>query len=693
MLEVIRNDRLKVALKFLRAFLFIVLIIAILVTIGIMGLLTYAKVKGAPALAVPLSTLLYAEDGTLIGEERHQGETRYWVSLDDISKPLINATIAIEDRNYFNHNGFDYKRIAGAVLADVKAMAKVQGASTITQQYARNLFLEHEKTWNRKMTEALYTIRLELNYSKDDILEGYVNTIYYGHGVYGVEAAANYFFGKKANELTLAEASMLAGIPKGPSHYSPLNNETKAKHRQQLVLAAMIENKYITKNEAKKAFDTPLTYLKGETIQRETIAPYYQDVVKKELHSKLKLTKEMIETGGLRVYTSLDSNLQKISEEKVASTINSSSDIQVGFVAMDPNTGEVKALIGGRDYNESPFNRATQAERQPGSTFKPFLYYAALEKGFTPSTSIRSEVTTFTFDNGRSSYTPRNYKNYYPNDTITLAQAIAVSDNVYAVKTHLFLGEETLIKTAKSLGITSKLDNVPSLALGTSGVRVIDMVNAYSTIANGGDRREPVFITRVENYKGEVIYESENKPKSVLDPANAYVTTQLMTGMFDEKLNSYTSVTGSTISNKLTRYYAGKSGSTKTDSWMIGYSPELVAGVWTGYDKGQTMDLTAEKRYAKNIWASFMEEAHKDKPPSPFKPPEGVVGVYVNPDSGLLATKDCPVSRLTFYKNGTEPTEYCAEHIKDTEKQEQKPKKKKKKDEDKGFFKKFFDWF
>ncbi|MCH1626182.1 transglycosylase domain-containing protein [Ferdinandcohnia quinoae] len=692
-MEVIRNDRLKIALRILRAFLFIFLIIAVLITIGVMSLLTYAKVKGAPPLAVPLSTLLYAEDGTLIGEERHQGETRYWVSLDEVSKPLLEATISIEDRNYFSHNGFDYKRIAGAILADVKAMAKVQGASTITQQYARNLFLEHEKTWNRKITEALYTIRLELNYSKEEILEGYLNTIYYGHGVYGIEAAANYYFGKKASDLTIAEASMLAGIPKGPSHYSPLNNEKKAKHRQQLVLAAMVENEYISKKEAQKIYETPLTYSKGEAIQRETIAPYFQDIVKKELHSNLKLTKEMIETGGLRVYTSLDPVLQKNAEEKVVNTINESSDIQIGFVAMDPNTGEVKALIGGRSYQESPFNRATQAERQPGSTFKPFLYYAALEKGFTPSTPIRSEVTTFTFDDGRASYTPHNYKNYYPNDTITLAQAIAVSDNVYAVKTHLFLGEETLLKTAKSLGITSDLKDVPSLALGTSGVKVIDMVNAYSTIANGGSLREPVFITRVENYKGEIIYEKKTKSKSVLDPANAFVTTQLMTGMFDEKLNSYTAVTGSTISNKLTRFYAGKSGSTQADSWMIGYSPQLVAGVWTGYDKGQTMDLTAEKRYAKNIWATFMEEAHKDKPPVPFKPPEGVVGVYVNPDSGLLATKSCPVSRLTFYKKGTEPTEYCAEHLEDHDKKEPKPKKKKKEEEDKGFFKKLFDWF
>ncbi|MFS0863026.1 transglycosylase domain-containing protein [Fredinandcohnia sp. 179-A 10B2 NHS] len=690
-MEVIRNERFKNTIKIIRAILIISLIFIGLATVGLLGVLSYAKTQGAPPLAVPLSTLIYADDGSLIGEERHQGETRYWVSLEDMSQPIIDATISIEDRNFFNHHGFDYKRIGGAILADIKAMAKVQGASTITQQYARNLFLEHEKTWNRKLTEAFYTIRLELNYSKDEILEGYLNTIYYGHGVYGIEAAANHYFGKRASELTLAEASMLAGIPKGPSHYSPLVNEEKAKQRQKVVLASMVETGLLSKKKATTVAEEELSFTTNANIGREDIAPYFQDIVKKELNSKLKLDERTIETGGLRVYTTLDPELQKLAEEKVEATVNKNSDIQLGFVAMNPKNGEVKALLGGRNYEESPFNRATQAERQPGSTFKPFLYYAALEKGYTPSTQIRSEVTTFSFDEDRSTYTPKNYKNYYANDTITLAQALALSDNVYAVKTHLFLGEDTLIKMAKKVGISSELDKVPSLALGTSGVKLLDMVNAYSTIGNGGQLRKPIFITRVENYKGEVIYENNQKPKQVLDPDLAFVTTHLMMGMFDKKLDDYTAVTGSSITNKLTRFYAGKSGTTPTDSWMIGFSPDLVAGVWTGYDKNQTLDLVAERQYSKNIWAHFMEEAHKDKPPIPFKPPEGVVGVYVNPDSGLLATKDCPVSRLTFYKKGTEPTEFCTKHS-DGEIPVEK-KKEKDEEEDKGFFRKIFDWF
>ncbi len=675
----------------MRACFIIGLICCAIAAVGLLGVLVYAKTQGAPPLAVPLSTLFYAEDGTLIGEERHHGETRYWVSLDDISQSVIDATVSIEDRNYFDHNGFDYKRIGGAIIADIKAMAKVQGASTLTQQYARNLFLEHEKTWNRKLTEALYTIRLEMNYSKSEILEGYLNTIYYGHGVYGVEAAANYYYGKRASELSLAEASMLAGIPKGPTHYSPLANLEKAKQRQKIVLYSMVENGLLSKKNAELAHQEELSFTGNKMAGREDIAPYFQDVVKKELHSKLKLDQQTIETSGLRVFTTLDTELQKIAEEEAASHIKPESKIQVGFVAMDPKNGAVRALIGGRNYEESPFNRVTQAERQPGSTFKPFLYYAALEKGYTPSTPIRSEMTTFSYDDDRSTYTPRNYKNYYANDTITLAQAIALSDNVYAVKTHLFLGDGELVNIAKKLGITSKLKDVPSLALGTSGVKVIDMVNAYSTISNGGNLHKPVYITRVENYKGEVIYENKQEPKKVLDEDLAFVTTQLMTGMFDKKLNDYTAVTGTTISNKLTRFYAGKSGSTNTDSWMIGYSPQLVAGIWTGYDQNESIDITAEKQYAKNIWAGFMEEAHKDIAPTPFKPTEGVVGVYVNPDSGLLPTKDCPVSRLTYYKIGTEPTEYCSKNA--DEEKEEKPDNKKEEKEKKGLFKRIFDWF
>jgi membrane peptidoglycan carboxypeptidase len=292
---------------------------------------------------------------------------------------------------------------------------------------------------------------------------------------------------------------------------------------------------------------------------------------------------------------------------------------------------------------------------------------------------MRSEYTTFHFDDGQADYTPHNFNDKYANGEITLAEALAVSDNIFAVKTHLFLGEDTLVQTAKKFGLSTKMSEVPSLALGTSGVRIIDMANAYSMFANGGKKVFPALITRVEDYNGNVIYEKENHFNRILNSARAYVMTQMLTGIFDSKLNGYTKVTGSTVSKDLTRPYAGKSGSTDTDSWMIGYSPQLVTAVWAGYDAGKPIEMVAEKSYAKKIWAHFMEDALKGQPVKAFKAPkEGVIGVYVDPENGKLATKDCPIRRFTYFIKGTEPTEYCTDHLKnahDTNKKDAAAKK------------------
>jgi 1A family penicillin-binding protein len=689
MLEVITNRRLRRTLKYVRAIIFIGLLLLILGFVGMLGLLLYAKIEGPPPLAVPQSTIYYGSDGTVIGES-HQGETRYWVPLENISPHLINATISIEDKRFYDHQGFDYFRIAGAAIADIKAMAKVQGASTISQQYARNLFLEHDKTWKRKITEALYTLRLEMNYSKEQIIEGYLNTIYYGHGAYGIEAAANFYFNKKAIDLTLSEATMLAGIPKGPSHYSPIERLENAKSRQRVIVNSMVENKMINQVQANEIIVEELSFYGKFDIKNQDIAPYFQDAVKEVVRSKTNLTERTIQMGGLKVYTTLDPELQSIAESRMEAIINPDSKIQAAVIIQNPSTGEVKALIGGRNYRDSQFNRAIQAKRQPGSSFKPFLYYTAVEQGFTPSTTLRSEYTTFQY--GEGSYSPSNYNDYYANDNITLSQAIALSDNVYAVKTHLSLGEQSLVDTSKRLGFSGNIPIVPSLALGTLTVKMIDMVNAYGILANGGKKIEPIFIRRIENHHGEVIYESKKLDEQILDQDAAFVTTHMMTGMFDEKLNDYTKVTGRTISDQLTRIYAGKSGTTSTDSWMIGYSPNLLAGVWVGYDQDHTLDITAEKVYSKELWASIMEEALKDEPVHAFKPPSGVIGVYVNPDNGMLATETCPIVRLTYYVKGTEPTEYCQDHLPHQFVEEPTMVENEEKEEP-GIFKKIFNWF
>ncbi len=675
-MEVMADQRLRKTAKIIRAILFICAILTAAGMLAYFLLIGYVKLQGPPPLAVPQSTLYLADDGTPIGET-HSGQKRYWVALKDISPALVKATIAVEDRNFYSHSGFDYKRIAGAALADLKAMAKVQGASTITQQYARNLYLEHEKTWSRKISEAFYAFRLEASYSKNEILEGYLNTIYYGNGAYGAQAASQFYFNKDAHELTLAEAAMLAGIPKGPSIYSPLASLEKAKSRQETVLQSMVEKGYIDQAKAQITAAEELTYV-GKHRLTSGIAPYFQDAVRFVLKNSLGLDDRTIELGGLKVFTTLDPKQQELAEAAIAEKIPGDTDIQAGFIAMEPSTGHVKAMVGGRNYEKSPFNRATQAVRQPGSTIKPILYYAALEHGFTPATMMKSEPTTFRFDDGTPDYTPRNFNSKYANGDITMAQALALSDNVYAVKTHLFLGQETLLETAKTFGIDSELEAVPSLALGTGGVRLIEMANAYSMLANGGKQISPVLIKRVENEKGEVIYEKEKESTYALKPELASVMNHMLTGMFDQNLNGYSPVTGNSMVHEISRPYAGKSGSTDSDSWMIGYTPQLVSAVWTGYDKGRPIELSAEKGYSKNIWLNFMEEALDKEPIKKFKSAKGTTAVYINPENGKLASNSCPVKRLIHFKEGTEPTEYCTEHLDNhTPKTQPEPKKKK----------------
>ena len=646
-----------------RLFSFTALFVAVVSLLCTTVVWAAVKIAGAPEVVVPQTTVYLADNLQPFGES-HAAEKRYWVSLDEISPHLIDATIAVEDRQFYSHNGFDVKRIAGAIMKDVAARAKVQGASTITQQYARNLFLGSEKTWTRKAKEAFYTLRLEDHYSKSDILEGYLNTIYYGHGMYGIEAASHYYFHKNARDLTLTEASILAGIPKGPSLYSPIRSAENAKKRQHVVLLSMEATGAITKDQAEKAGnDFQETTFFGSLDTKDLAkAPYFLDAVNQELRSIFQGHEELIRNGGMTVYTTMNIDQQAKAEETVKAHIPDNSELQVALVAMNPKSGGVKALIGGTNYEKSAFNRATQSLRQPGSTIKPILYYTALEKGFTPSTTMRSEETTFSYDQGKSSYKPHNFRDHYANEAITMAQAIALSDNIYAVKTHLFLGQEELVKAVKRFGLTSKMNKVPSLALGTSGVRPIEMANAYNHFANGGKKVQPFFITKVVGRDGDTLYERKPKRKKALDTANAYVMTQMLTGVFDKKLDGYASVTGSSIIPKLSRPYAGKSGSTEYDSWMIGFTPQLTTGIWAGYDQSRKLETKYDKTTAKQIWAEFMETAHEGKPVTGFKQPKGVVGVEIDPATGLLANDDCPVKRMTYFKKGSEPREICPLH-------------------------------
>jgi len=583
----------------------------------------------------------------------YNGNNDNWVKLDQISNYLIDATISTEDRHFYNHLGFDYLRIMKALYTNIKNRETLEGASTITQQYAKNLFLDFGKTWKRKIDEAWITIQLESQYSKDEILEGYLNTINYG-GVFGIEAASMYYFNKHASDLSLAEASILAGIPKSPSYYSPISNEENAKKRQLSILNGMVSNGYITKDEADRAYNTELIYIGSNDTNNVSSLMYYQDAVIEELKSIKSIPSSFLETKGLKIYTTLNINYQSILDNSVKNNLVDNDEIQVAGVVLDPNTGAVLALTGGRDYKTSQYNRAISAKRQVGSTIKPFLYYAALENGFTPSSTFISERTTFTFSTDKT-YSPKNYGDLYPNKSISMAAAISYSDNIYAVKTHLFLGEETLVNLAHRIGIDSTLEAIPSLALGTEEISLMEMMEAYGTLASGGYKNEPYLIEKVLDSEGNVLYEHTKNSDLVLNESQVFILNEMLTSTYSSDFIDYNYPTLISFSGKLSKKYSIKTGTTDTDRLIFGYNNDILVGVWTGYDDNRDSP-SSDASISKNIWFDTIENCLIDKEENWYEMPSNIVGVIVDPISGEMADNNTLHKRMFYYIKGTEPT-------------------------------------
>jgi len=582
-------------------------------------------------------------------------ESKEWVSLDNISDYLVNATIVTEDKNFYKHFGFDLLRIIKAGYINIINRSTIQGASTITQQYAKNLFLDFEKTWKRKWEELWYTLRIEANYSKDDILEGYLNTINYGHGKYGIENASKFYFNKSASELSLAEASILVGIPKAPSNYSPIINYDAAKERQLTVLNLMVKNGVISEEEKNFAYDEELIFTKSNNNEELTSLMYYKDAVLKELETINKIPYSYSDTKGIRIYTNLDFSAQKNLEDSINNSINDNDLIQVSSVMMNPETGGIIALIGGRDYEKSSYNRATQSKRQVGSTMKPYLYYAALESGFTTSSAFTSEETTFTFSN-QEDYSPKNYNNKYGNRPISMAAAVAYSENIYAVKTHLFLGDDALINVARRVGITSKLEKIPSLPLGTNEINIIEMASGYSAFANLGYKIKPHLIERVEDIDGNILYECNHDKEMVLNSTLTFILNNMLTCTYDSTFIDYNYPTAISLANKLSHTYSIKSGTTDTDNWYIGYNNNIVSAVWIGYDDNTKLK-TNEYKYAQNIWFNSVEgyDIGKDNKDIWYTVPNNVSSIFVDPISGKPVTDDLSKKKLMYFLKGTEP--------------------------------------
>ena len=569
-----------------------------------------------------------------------------YVKLSDITNFTKNAIISIEDKNFYNHRGFDYPRILKAMIINIKSGKIKQGASTISQQYIKNLYLTFDKTWERKIEEAFLTLELETHYSKNEILEGYLNTIDFGGGNYGIKEASKYYFNKNPKELTKAEASILVGIPKSPNYYNPIFNYKNAKNRQYSVLKSMVNNRYISENEMKKIYNEKISfYGKSDKVELSSVY-YYKDAVMDEMKNIKQIPKTMLETDELNIYTNLDKNVQKKLEETIDTEMKSTS-MQVASIVVEPKTAKIVGLVGGKDYSKSQFNRATKSKRQVGSTIKPFIYYSALENGFTPSSTFLSERTTFNL--GNDMYSPKNANNIYANKNISMLAAISYSDNIYAIKTHLFLGKDSLSNLAKRVKINTSIKELASSALGTTEINMIDFSNGYITLANEGKHEQPHLIEKITNKKGKILYEYKYNTEELLNKKYVYILNNLLTNTYNYKMVNYTSPTLLSISSDINGKYAIKSGSTSYDYWTIGYDSNYLVMVWAGNDNDNKIK-NSESKITKKIWAKTMNNINVD--PKWYEIPSGITGEEINPITGNSDKNGV----LCFYEKGTEPS-------------------------------------
>lgn len=615
--------------------------------LAIIGLYTYAFFSPKIELKSTNQYYIYDNNKELVYEG---SKTSEWVSLNNISEYSKDAVISIEDKNFYKHKGFDYLRIVKALISNLKNKNIVQGASTISQQYIKNMYLSFDKTWKRKIEEAFLTLELEMHYDKDEILEGYVNTINYGQGNFGIENASQYYFNKKAKDLSLEEAIMLAGIPKNPNNYNPISNIDKCIKRANVVAKTMLDNNYITEKQYKDLNFSNVNIVGKKSNNNLQMLMYYQDAVIDELKTLKNIPSSLIESGGLKIYTTLNLEAQKSLEESILNNMSDSSNLQVASIVINPNNGGVEALTGGLDYSKSQFNRAISSKRQVGSTMKPILYYSALENNFTSATTFLSAPTTFNLANNQS-YAPSNFNDKYANKDITMAAAISYSDNIYAVKTHLFLGEDNLVKTAKKMGITTKLTANASLPLGTSEISMYDFANAYTTLASGGYKRKLHFIKKVEDLDGNTLYEFKDKKDLVLNENYVFILNELLTSTYNSAFIDYNNPTVMSLSSKLNQKYAIKTGSTGTDCWIVGYNKKNLMLVWNGYDDNREVEVK-DGSYSKNIWLETMNKINTKN--DWYTAPKNIIGMPLNAITGKYDNSS-KNSNIFYFVKGTEP--------------------------------------
>ncbi len=717
----------------------------------------------------PIISTVYADDGRKIGE--FFTERRIVIPLSDVPDKLIKAFVAAEDSRFYTHGGIDLAGILRAFIKNIEAGSIVQGGSTITQQVTKSFLLTPEKSYTRKMKEAILAFRIEKTFNKADILYLYLNQIYLGHGAYGVEAAAENYFGKTARDMGLAECAMLAGLPQAPSRYSPFRFPERAKQRQIYVLNRMVEEGYITQVEAAAAITAKLDIRPRRNWYIEEV-PFYTEYVRQYIEKKYGAA--ALYNEGLQIYTAVNIGMQKIAQQELekgllaldkrqgyrgplhhlapeaieayvqdlqhqwAETVPQTGQTTTGVVvrvndadktvavrlgggqgiidiadmdwARQPNpevayrammikrpgdalrsgdvilvrlkdrrensdlwslaleqvpkaqgallcieaeTGEVKSMVGGRDFRDSQFNRALQSRRQPGSAFKPIIYAAAIDKGYTPATVVIDSPIVFKHKEQDFKWKPKNYGEKFYGPTL-LREALAKSRNVITIKILQDIGIDYVMNYARELGISSTLNRDLSLALGSSGVSLLELVSAYSVFTNQGFRVEPCFVTRVLDRNGNELERFTSLKTKVIEPSTAFIMTSLLEGVVQDGTGWR--------AKALSRPVAGKTGTTNDlyDAWFMGFTPEYTTGVWVGLDEEASLgQLETGSQAASPIWVGFMERILAGKPVRIFQIPEGVVFTQIDAATGLLPVTDSQKTIFECFKEGTVPTAFA----------------------------------
>jgi penicillin-binding protein 1A len=597
------------------------------------------------------ATRIYAADGQVIASLFR--ENRQIVPLTEIPPMLRQAVLAIEDDRFFNHRGVDLRGIARALWRNLRQGELAEGGSTITQQLARNVFLTAERSISRKVSEILLALEIERRLTKEEILERYMNQVYFGQGAYGVEMAARVYFGKSVKSITLAEAALVAGLVRAPSLYTPYRNFALAKERQEVVLGRMASLGYISTEEAATARRTRVVLAPASNAGLAGIrAPYFVSYILPKLIEAYG--EDMIYKGGLRVYTTLNPGLQAAAEKALREGLASAKKRRLNIgqgavISIDPATGAVRALIGGTDFAETQFNRAWQARRQPGSAFKVFVYAAAIAAQHPPTKVLNDAPVTFHIA-GTRAWTPKNYDGRYLGP-VTMRMAIEKSLNIPAARMIQELGPDKVVAIAKAMGIETTMTPVYSLALGSVDVTPLEMASAFGTLANGGLRVRPYAVTRITDAKGRVLVDNRPQRDVGVSPEVAYVMTDLLKGVI---------LRGTATAAQLGRPAAGKTGTTDDyrNAWFIGYTPRLSTAVWLGNDDNTPMARVTGGSVPAQIWASFMKVATASHGKDDWPQPDGVEVATVCGGSGKLATQDCPSPRREVFVRGTAPTTY-----------------------------------